>query len=381
MLEPAEKLLVSTSLKRYAAALLDAVVSGLIGLFAWAGTFITGLLILRALGFPTTHLKDEGDAWLIFFSVAAIFAADSLIVVLCPLILFLLFCTEAPEEFTRMHWYEHLNIFCAIAMSGVTNWLYHACQESSVAQATVGKRLFKLTVCDEKLQRIDFGRASLRHFSKILSFLPMGFGFIAHVVTERQQMFHDKIAGTLVRTKPLTQVDEELSKVPGSARTFGLADKYRFDRGVATFCLCGIILILIAVPLMREVTEPRVLVQSALAIGLLSGLFIFALLRMRWYSRANWVIETCQPRSVEALFRKGTFGPDTIRFDVHPQEGEPAITICYALIGIQDEYRELFNNKKIAADVFLDPLNHKALAVSIEGVAVPIYMNPFLPPL
>lgn len=381
MLEPAEKLLVSTSLRRYAAAVVDALLAGTIGFVFWAATFVTCVIAIRALGLPTTHLQDEGNSFLIFLSVAAFFAVDSVVVALCPLVLMLVALAPASSELAQMHWYEHASIFCAIAATVIANWLYHALQESSSHQGTVGKRLFKLTVCDENLCRVSFARASCRHFAKILSCLPMGFGFIAQVVTERQQMFHDKIAGTLVRTTPLMQVDEELAKVPGTAKTFGLADKYRFDRGVATFCLCGIFAIVIIVPLLRELTEPRVIVQTALSISLLAGLFLCALLRMRWYSRAHWVMQTCQPFSVEALFRKGTFGPDTICFDVRLQEGKPAVTVRYAVNGIEEEYRQLFNNKRISADVFLDPHNNKALAVSIEGVAIPVYMNPFLPPL
>ena len=59
-------------------------------------------------------------------------------------------------------------VFVANCLVG---WLYFALFESRGWQATPGKRLLGLRVTDLAGNRISFGRASRRYFSKLLSFL------------------------------------------------------------------------------------------------------------------------------------------------------------------------------------------------------------------
>jgi uncharacterized RDD family membrane protein YckC len=80
----------------------------------------------------------------------------------------------------------------------VVNWLYFALQESSSAQATLGKRAMGLRVTDDYGRRIGFGRASGRFFGKIISGLIFYIGFMLAGWTARKQALHDMIAGTLV---------------------------------------------------------------------------------------------------------------------------------------------------------------------------------------
>lgn len=77
-------------------------------------------------------------------------------------------------------------------------WLYFSLQESSRAQATVGKQLFKIKVTDLHKGRISFLRASGRHFGKVLSGILLGIGFIMAAFTPRKQALHDMMAGCLV---------------------------------------------------------------------------------------------------------------------------------------------------------------------------------------
>jgi len=77
-------------------------------------------------------------------------------------------------------------------------WLYFAVQESSTAQATVGKRMFALSVTDTDGDRISFGRASGRYFAKIVSAVILLIGFLMAGWTSRKQALHDLIAHTLV---------------------------------------------------------------------------------------------------------------------------------------------------------------------------------------
>ncbi len=90
---------------------------------------------------------------------------------------------------------------CMVLFALVVNWLYFSLQESSSAQATVGKRLLKLKVTDLSGNRISFGHATGRYFGKILSGITLGFGFMMAGFTEYKQALHDMLAGTLVVKK------------------------------------------------------------------------------------------------------------------------------------------------------------------------------------
>ena len=78
-------------------------------------------------------------------------------------------------------------------------WLYFALMESSPHQGTLGKLALGLKVTDLNGDGpISFGRATGRHFSKILSVVILGIGFIMAGFTARKQALHDLIAGCLV---------------------------------------------------------------------------------------------------------------------------------------------------------------------------------------
>jgi uncharacterized RDD family membrane protein YckC len=79
------------------------------------------------------------------------------------------------------------------------SWLYEAFMESSQYQATLGKMIFGMKVTDLYGNRIDFARATGRHFAKFVSLLTLCIGFIMVGFTERKQGLHDLMAGTLVR--------------------------------------------------------------------------------------------------------------------------------------------------------------------------------------
>ncbi|HTC62443.1 MAG TPA: RDD family protein [Candidatus Saccharimonadales bacterium] len=78
--------------------------------------------------------------------------------------------------------------------------VYYTLFESSVWQATPGKRILRLYVTDLNGQRITIGRAFLRNIARQIS----GFLFIGYVMaglTEKKQALHDMIAGCLVVRK------------------------------------------------------------------------------------------------------------------------------------------------------------------------------------
>lgn len=78
------------------------------------------------------------------------------------------------------------------------NWIYFAGMESSRWQATLGKTAVGIRVTDMHGKRVTFVRASARHFTKILSVLTLGIGFLMIALTQRRQALHDMVAGCLV---------------------------------------------------------------------------------------------------------------------------------------------------------------------------------------
>lgn len=83
----------------------------------------------------------------------------------------------------------------------VLDWLYFTAFEASSKQATPGKMALGIIVTDLKGNRISFGRANGRYWSKILSTAILLLGFIMIGFTEKKQGLHDIIADTLVLKK------------------------------------------------------------------------------------------------------------------------------------------------------------------------------------
>ena len=83
----------------------------------------------------------------------------------------------------------------------ICNWLYMVLMESSSLQATVGKMALGIKVTDMYGHRVSFGRATGRHFSKILSGLIFCVGYMMAGFTNKKQALHDMIAGCLVVNK------------------------------------------------------------------------------------------------------------------------------------------------------------------------------------
>lgn len=77
-------------------------------------------------------------------------------------------------------------------------FLYYTLQESSVHQATLGKRALGIKVTDLEGRRISWKHAAGRWFAAALSHLTMDIGFLMAAFTERRQALHDMVASTLV---------------------------------------------------------------------------------------------------------------------------------------------------------------------------------------
>lgn len=85
-----------------------------------------------------------------------------------------------------------------VLFSIVINWLYSAIMEASMKQATLGKMAVGIIVTDMSGGRISFGRATGRHFAKILSLLLLCIGYAMAGFTQQKQALHDILAQCLV---------------------------------------------------------------------------------------------------------------------------------------------------------------------------------------
>lgn len=83
----------------------------------------------------------------------------------------------------------------------VIAWLYWALMESSSKQGTVGKDMMGIVVTDAEGKRMTFRKATVRHFSKVISVVPAMAGFLMAGFTARKQGLHDLIAGSQVVLK------------------------------------------------------------------------------------------------------------------------------------------------------------------------------------
>jgi uncharacterized RDD family membrane protein YckC len=83
-------------------------------------------------------------------------------------------------------------------MSLLAAWLYFAKQESSQAQATIGKRFMGLIVFSRSEERLSFHEASIRFWSKFLSLGTLTIGFFSAFWDKKHRSLHDQIAHSVV---------------------------------------------------------------------------------------------------------------------------------------------------------------------------------------
>jgi uncharacterized RDD family membrane protein YckC len=150
---------------------------------------------------------EYGGFWLRFLA----YLIDAAVITLGVLFIGipLVFLTGLGALLSQIHPEEDLSeagfwlilaaIFLFATVSLAVTWLYHALMESSEWQATVGKKALGLVVTDMAGHRVSFGRASGRHFAKIVTnMVPAFIGYIMAGFTEKKQALHDMIAGCLI---------------------------------------------------------------------------------------------------------------------------------------------------------------------------------------
>jgi uncharacterized RDD family membrane protein YckC len=90
-----------------------------------------------------------------------------------------------------------------LALVPLAKLIYGSIAEASVKQATIGKRLLDIKVTDMMGNRIDLGTSFGRNMAKIISTLPLFFGYLYSFLHKKNQCFHDLLAKTLVTKQRL----------------------------------------------------------------------------------------------------------------------------------------------------------------------------------
>jgi len=169
---------------------------------------VGGMAVVPAYaGYAAVPRVEYAGFWLRFlaFLIDNAVMGIGFVLILIPLI----FLTGLGGFISEIHPDEDMNdvgifmliglLFLAATVSLLLTWLYHALMESSEWQATLGKRVLGLVVTDMAGRRVSFGRATGRHFAKIITnMVPAFIGYIMAGFTERKQALHDMIAGCLV---------------------------------------------------------------------------------------------------------------------------------------------------------------------------------------
>ncbi len=157
------RLEVTSAWRRYAAAIADASLAGLVG------------QMMLTVWMPLSHtlhsgLSVDNGAVDRFLALGSFFESfvDYLLVFPLPAELAFL------SHFARTALHADLSLlqtrlnFCAALI--VFNWLYAACMESSERRATLGKQLFGLKIESPQGLKLTFTQATIRHFARALWF-------------------------------------------------------------------------------------------------------------------------------------------------------------------------------------------------------------------
>jgi len=158
---------------------------------------------------PILDQKKYGGFWIRFLA----FILDFLILLFITTIVWAIF--QIPIKLnTQTFITERIFIF-KNPVSILFGWFYYALFECSKFQATPGKAIAGIIVTGENLLRIDFGKASGRYFSKLLSAFIFGIGFIMIAFSKRKQGLHDRLVGTLI-------LRNEKSEIKGRKQSWGI---------------------------------------------------------------------------------------------------------------------------------------------------------------
>jgi len=184
-------------------------------------------LIKKSINLDATHSFNNLDeqteySYALFWRrlIASIF--DSILLFIQTFIIIIALWNFFDVENNSDEKFQLLALFISILLPIMVSWLYTCILESSKFKATIGKMILKLEVLSEgDMNRISFGKANTRFWSRVLSFLPLFAGYFAVFFNQKRQTFHDILSKTLVMhrktvviTKPEESVPVDLSNIP-----------------------------------------------------------------------------------------------------------------------------------------------------------------------
>jgi uncharacterized RDD family membrane protein YckC len=136
----------------------------------------------------------------------------------------------------------------------VVCWIYFAAMESSPLQGTLGKLALGIKVTDLGGSPVSFGCASGRYFSKYVSSIILGVGWLLAAFAPKSQALHDMMAGTVVskRGAAAEQVRAEKENceaeaIESDADILVDLDNFKFGIIGLTFFLLLILLIVLMI--------------------------------------------------------------------------------------------------------------------------------------
>jgi len=134
--------------------------------------------------------SSRGHPYAGFWRRLAAYVIDGLLLGTVQATLTILIRAIAPDDLRAQ-----LNV---LPVSILLAWAYYALMESSPAQATVGKIAIGIYVTDREGDPVDFRRASIRFWAKLISTLALMLGWLMAAFTPGKRALHDYLAGTLV---------------------------------------------------------------------------------------------------------------------------------------------------------------------------------------
>lgn len=140
----------------------------------------------------------RGHRYAGFWRRLAAYVIDGLLLGTAELTLLTLVQTIAPHDLQAL-----ANL---LPVGIVLAWAYFSLFESSPMQATIGKLALDICVTDRNGDPIDFRRASIRYWAKLLSSLVFMLGWLMAAFTPEKRALHDFLAGTLVLSRATVPV-------------------------------------------------------------------------------------------------------------------------------------------------------------------------------
>jgi len=159
-----------------------------------------------------------------FWRRLAAYLIDGLLLGSIQVMLAIIVQTIAPND---------LRALANIAPVGILlGWAYFSLLESSPAQATVGKLALGIYVTDRDGDPIDFRKASIRYWAKLLSTLVLMLGWLMAAFTPGKRALHDYVAGTLVLRRATVAVTPSYADPGAGAGQYWDGSRWSSEPGV-----------------------------------------------------------------------------------------------------------------------------------------------------